>query len=193
MGFSSRFETALSFAARLHAEQARKGSGVPYVSHLLAVAAIAIEHGADEDTAIAALLHDAIEDQGGVATEETIRRMFGPAVAEIVRGCTDADTIPKPPWRERKEAYVAHLVHASAAVRLVAASDKLHNARSVLADCRRVGEQVWARFTGGREGTLWYYRAVADTFTRVGPADLAAELDGVVTEIERLAAAVTDR
>jgi (p)ppGpp synthase/HD superfamily hydrolase len=188
MPYTSRFDTALSFAARLHAGQVRKGTEIPYVSHLLAVASIAIEHGAGEDEAIAALLHDAVEDQGGTATEEVIRRMFGSTVADIVRGCTDADVVPKPPWRERKETYVAHLANANASVRLVSASDKLHNARSILRDYLTIGETVWERFTGGREGTLWYYRALSDAFRDLGPRELAWELEQVVSRLERLAA-----
>jgi len=187
MAYSSRFETALAFAARLHADQVRKGSGIPYISHLLAVAAISIEFGANEDEAIAALLHDAVEDQGGVPTEEMIRRLFGPVVAAIVRGCTDADTIPKPPWRARKEAYIAHLKGASPSVRLVSAADKLHNARTILSDYQRMGESVWELFKGGREGTLWYYRTLANEFRQLGPLPLARELDLVVTELERAA------
>src|SRR5947209_18212527 len=134
-----RFEEALAFAARLHASQTRKGGAVPYVAHLLAVAAIALEHGAGEDAAIAALLHDAVEDQGGAATREEIRRRFGDAVAAVVDGLTDSDS-PDPdrklPWRQRKEAYIAHLPTASADVRLVAVADKLHNARTILAELR---------------------------------------------------------
>src|SRR6266853_1074562 len=137
--FGEKFEAALAWAAALHRTQRRKGSDVPYVSHLLAVAAIAIEHGACEDEAIAALLHDSIEDRseafGGAAKlRAAIREKFGAAVLAIVEGCTDADTIPKPPWKERKEAYLSHLPHASHAVRLVSAADKLYNARSILMD-----------------------------------------------------------
>src|SRR5919202_957739 len=153
MALTRRFEEALTFAARLHSAQVRKGTTVPYVSHLLAVAAVALEHGADEDEAIAALLHDAVEDQGGAATREEIRRRFGDRVAEIVDGCTDAETTPKPPWRERKERYVSHIASAPPSVRLVSAADKLHNARSILADLRTCGEGVWDRFRGGKEGT----------------------------------------
>jgi (p)ppGpp synthase/HD superfamily hydrolase len=192
MAYSSRFETALSFATRLHADQVRKVSNVPYIGHLLGVASIAIEHGASEDEAIAALLHDAIEDQGGKATEEVICRMFGVAVATTVRGCTDADVIPKPPWRERKEAYIAHLAHASPSIRLVSAADKVHNARTILRDYRQLGEDVWQRFKGGRDGTLWYYRSLANIFKELGPAGLAKELDEVVTELEKVTAEATN-
>jgi (p)ppGpp synthase/HD superfamily hydrolase len=183
---SSRFRDALVYAATLHAEQRRKLSGAPYVAHLLGVAAIALEYGANEDEAIAALLHDAIEDQGGAATREEIRRRFGPVVVEIVNACTDADTLPKPPWRQRKEAYVARLRHAPASVRLVSAADKLHNARAILREYRQRGETLWGHFRGGRDGTLWYYRAAVEALKAAGPNPLIEELDRVVSEIERL-------
>jgi (p)ppGpp synthase/HD superfamily hydrolase len=187
MLLTKRFNQALLFAAELHATQVRKASAVPYVAHLLAVTSIVLDYGADEDTAIAALLHDAIEDQGGAPTRKEIRRRFGDRVVAIVDGCTDCDTVPKPPWRGRKEAHIAHLACASPEVRLVALADKLHNARSVLKDDRALGEELWSRFTGGREGTLWYYRAVVEAVRGQEPAELVEELDRVVSEIERLA------
>jgi (p)ppGpp synthase/HD superfamily hydrolase len=186
MQLSSRFETALSFAARLHAEQQRKSTEVPYISHLLSVCGLVLEHGGTEEQAIAALLHDAIEDQGGAATRETILRLFGSEVAAIVEGCTDADTIPKPPWRERKERYLAHLADAPEDVRLISCADKLHNARTILADLRVSGAEVWNRFRGGREGTLWYYRALVTAFTAHGITPLVAEFERAVMEMERL-------
>src|SRR5437764_4348530 len=188
MILTERFEEALAFAARLHKSQLRKGTAIPYVSHLLAVASIALEHGADEDEAIAALLHDAAEDQGGDATRQEIRRRFGERVARIVDGCTDAETTPKPPWRERKERYVAHVAGAPPSVRLVSAADKLHNARSTLADLRASGDAVWGRFKGGKEGTLWYYRSLVEAFRAHGATPLVEELARTVAEIERLAA-----
>jgi GTP pyrophosphokinase len=189
MILSDCFEEALTLAVRLHASQVRKGTAVPYIAHLLAVASLVLEQGADEDEVIAALLHDAVEDQGGEATLEEIRRRFGDRVAEIVDGCTDARTTPKPPWRGRKEAYLAHLSQAPAAVRLVSTADKLHNARTILADYRTLGEALWERFNGGREGTLWYYRSLVEAFRATGPSPLVEELDRVVLEIERLASA----
>jgi GTP pyrophosphokinase len=187
VALTARFEEALAFAARLHAAQLRKGSSVPYVAHLLGVASLALEYGADEDQAIAALLHDAVEDQGGAATREEIRRRFGAEVARIVDDCSDTDVVPKPPWRARKEAYLAHLPTASPGARLVSAADKLHNARSLVADYRRVGEALWSRFSGGKEGTLWYYRALVEVYRATGGLPLLDELDRVVTELERLA------
>jgi GTP pyrophosphokinase len=188
---SKRFEDALRFAARLHATQTRKGSETPYVGHLLAVAAIAIEAGADEDEAIAALLHDAVEDQGGKPTLRRIRRRFGNRVARIVKGCTDTDQIPKPPWCERKRSFIAGLERTSAPVRLVVAADKLHNARAVLADLYAHGDEVWPLFTTGRDGTLWYYRAVTNALLKQGApsgsrfAALLAELDRAVNTLEQ--------
>jgi GTP pyrophosphokinase len=187
MKLSTRFEEALVFATQLHAGQTRKGTTIPYISHLLAVTAIVLEHGGNEDEAIAALLHDSIEDQGGASTREELRRRFGDRVVEIVDGCTDADVMPNPPWRERKEAYIAHISVASAPVRLVSAADKLHNARAVLEDYRIVGETLWKRFNGGKEGTLWYYRAAVDALRKAGMSPLIEELDRVVSEIECLA------
>ena len=186
MPLTSRFEEALTYAVRLHAGQYRKGTKIPYATHLLSVASIALTHGANEDEAIAALLHDAIEDQGGAAAREEIRRRFGDKVVEIVDGCTDAEVIPKPPWRPRKEAYIAHLRKASPAVRLVSASDKLDNARAILADYRVVGESLWKMFHGGRDGTLWYYRELVKAFRDGGSTPLVEELDRVVSELEGL-------
>lgn len=188
---SERFSEALTYATHLHAKQIRKGSGVPYIAHLLGVASIALEYGANEDEAIAALLHDAIEDQGGDATRQEIRRRFGELVTAIVDSCTDADTIPKPPWRKRKEAYIAHISSASLSVLLVSSADKLYNARSILQDYRIVGEEIWQRFTGGKIGTLWYYRALVEAFRQVKITPLVAELERVVVELEQLIAAQT--
>src|SRR5712691_4178501 len=185
---SARFEEALVFATQLHAKQTRKGTSIPYIAHLLAVTILVLEHGANEDEAIAALLHDAIEDQGGAATREDIRRRFGDTVVAIVDGCTDAEVMPKPPWRARKEAYIAHVREAPASVRLVSAADKLHNARTILADYRQLGDSLWQRFNGGKEGTLWYYRSMVNAFRAAGTTPLVEELDRVVSEIERLAA-----
>lgn len=184
---SPRFEEALVYATRLHAQQFRKGTDVPYVAHLLAVAALVLENGGNEDEVIAALLHDAIEDQGGAATREEIRRRFGDTVTAIVDGCTDTDHNPKPPWQQRKEAYVKHLQTASKSVLLVSSADKLHNARTILDDYRLIGDAVWDRFSGGKQGTLWYYRALVDSLKETGASKLIGELERVVTELERLA------
>lgn len=140
MKLSERFTDAMRFAAERHADHVRKGSDIPYVAHLLGVASIALEYGAGEDEAIGALLHDAVED--GKATLSEIRDRFGAAVAAIVAGCSDTDVKPKPDWRPRKEAYVAHIPMASPSVQLVSAADKLHNARDILRDYRDVGEAL---------------------------------------------------
>ncbi len=186
MILSERFTDALTYATKLHANQVRKGSGVPYVAHLLGVASIALEYGANEEEAIAALLHDAVEDQGGAPTREEIRRRFGDTVTAIVDGCTDADTTPKPPWRQRKEAYIAHIPSASPSVLLVSAADKLHNARSILRDYKILGESVWQRFKGGKDGTLWYYRALVEAFRGASSMPIVDELEQVVSELENL-------
>jgi len=182
-----RFSTALGWAASLHRSQKRKGTQIPYLGHLLAVASLAIEHGADEDTAIAALLHDAVEDQGGQPTADRIRELFGDRVCAIVLECTDSFTDPKPPWAPRKEAYVARLASASPEARLVSACDKLHNARAILSDYREIGDSLWDRFSGGRDGTLWYYRAVLDALREHTRSPLLDELGRVVSEIEAAA------
>lgn len=183
---SSRFEQALVFAARLHADQVREGTAIPYVAHLLGVASIALEHGATEEEAIAALLHDAVEKRGGTAALEEIRRQFGDTITEIVRGCSDSLDIPKPPWLERKRTYLAYLRGVSPSVRLVVASDKLHNARAILRDYHVMGETIWRRFSAGRDEVLWYHRSLVDVFRSAGPSPLAEELDRVVSELETL-------
>jgi GTP pyrophosphokinase len=192
--FHPDFERALAFATRLHARQVRKGTDIPYISHLLAVASLVLEYGGGPDEAIAGLLHDAIEDcpkdyPGEVAAlRRDIESEFGHAVLEIVEGCTDTDSVRKPPWRERKERYIAHVREASASVHLVSCADKLHNSRSIVADLRVHGDALFARFKGGREGTLWYYTALATVFTELGPRELAAELQRTVNTMNTLAA-----
>jgi (p)ppGpp synthase/HD superfamily hydrolase len=150
LAYGEKFGEALCYAARVHRHQRRKGTQVPYVTHLLAVAAIVGENGGTEDEVVAALLHDAPEDQGGEARLEDIRKRFGEEVAGIVAGNTDTFEDPKPPWRQRKESYVARIAHEPESVRLVSAADKLHNARSILADLRSSGDELWQRFNGGK-------------------------------------------
>jgi (p)ppGpp synthase/HD superfamily hydrolase len=186
---TARFEEALQYAARLHAKQLRKGSNIPYVSHLLAVTAIVLEDGGSEDEAIAALLHDAIEDQGGDPTRQEICRRFGEKVVAMVNGCTDAEVIPKPPWLERKKKHLEHLRKAPSEVIRISAADKLHNARAVLSDFRQHGHTIWARFKGGKEGSLWHYRRLVEVFREAGPSVIVEELGRVVAELERLAGA----
>jgi (p)ppGpp synthase/HD superfamily hydrolase len=195
---TTAFEKALQYTLIIHAGQKRKGTDIPYFAHLLSCAALALDNGANEVEAIAALLHDAGEDAGGEGRIRDIRSRFGNDVADIVDGCTDAYVIPKPPWRQRKEAYIVHLPKASKSVRLVSAVDKLHNARAILSDYRKIGEELWSRFKGGKEGTLWYYRSLVGAFNEACENDLEAkdckvadmkalvdELDRVVSEIEK--------
>ena len=183
-----RFQEALRYATALHATQVRKGTKIPYVSHLLSACALVLENGGSEDEAIAALLHDAVEDQGGAPILAEIERRFGAPVAAIVKGCTDSDVLgEKPPWRPRKEAYIAHLREAPLPVQRVSAADKLHNARSIVADLQRSGPALFSRFTGGREGTLWYYETLSGVFAQSGIGFLAEELQRTVAEMKRLA------
>lgn len=201
---SDRFNQALIYAHTLHREQPRKGKDIPYIGHLLGVASLVLEAGGDEDMAIAALLHDAVEDQGGQPRLDEIKKMFGDRVAHIVWGCTDsdeADPDKKAPWCERKQKYVAHVEHqADPQVRLVSAADKVHNSRAVLLDHYELGDAVFDRFSKGKQGTLWYYRALVDAFRAaeardLHPDDAAAkgrkrlieELNRVVTELENRA------
>ena len=164
MRLSSRYDDALVFAHSLHRDQVRKGTSIPYIAHLLSVSAMVIENGGSEDQAIAALMHDAAEDQGGHATLEEVRRRFGDAVAEIVADCTDAWTEPKPDWRSRKVAYLAKLPHKPATSLLVSLADKTHNAEAILYDYRELGDDLWERFNGGAEGTRWYYGELVRVF-----------------------------
>jgi len=179
-----RFNEALELAFHLHQDQYRKGTGIPYIAHLLGVTALVLEAGGDEDQAIAALLHDAAEDQGGKETLDEIQRHFGDRVAEIVDGCTDTYETPKPSWLRRKEDYLEHLRTASPDIRRVALADKLHNARSILSDLRSSNENVWLRFNGGKDGTLWYYRSLVKIFQEIDGSPMVDELSRVVEEIE---------
>ena len=190
---STRFTMALSVATELHVYQERKGKKEPYVAHLLAVTSLVLENGGTEDEAIAALLHDTLEDQGhrfaggADALRNYIKDRFGERVLEIVEACTDADIQPKPPWKARKAAYLQQLAAADASVLLVSCADKVHNGRSIYQDYQQLGEALWSRFRGGKEGTLWYYQALVDTYAQnpaVPPLLLA--------ELKRLVAKITD-
>lgn len=165
----------------------RKETRIPYIAHILGVTPIALEYGATETEAIGALLHDAVEDCGGARRLRDIERRFGKAVATIVDGCTDTDQMPKPPWLARKQAYIAHLRHAPVSTQIVSAADKLHNVRAILMDCRALGDKLWSRFDGGKEGTLWYYAALLGAFRhskRLAP--LLAEIDRTLTALEAI-------
>ena len=184
----NRLAEAVGFALEAHAQQMRKGTDTPYVSHLMGVASLVLEHGGDEEQAMAAMLHDAVEDVGA-HLEPVIRERFGARVANIVLGCTDADTLPKPHWRERKEAYIRHLEHAGTDVLLVSCADKVHNARAICTDVRTHGLKVFGRFKAGQDGTIWYYGTLADAFRRLLPGALSDELQHAVATMERLGAA----
>jgi len=181
-----RFEQALLFATRKHAGQLRKGTPAPYISHLIAVAGLVLEAGGDEDLAIAALLHDVVEDCGGKPMLKEVRRRFGKRVAKVVDGCTDTYETPKPAWKKRKKDYIRHLRTANADVRLVSAADKVHNLRHILTDYREDGEKIWERFNGKREGTVWYYRALLNQFRRHKPNRVVNQLSRLVKELEIL-------
>lgn len=178
-----RLAKAVTYALNIHAAQTRKGAETPYIGHLLGVASLVLEHGGDEEQAMAGALHDAIEDCG-VEQETIIAARFGGRVAAIVRGCTDADTTPKPPWRARKEAYIAHLEEASEDVLLVSCADKLYNARAIFTDLQTHGLAVFDRFTAGQKGTLWYYATLATVFSRRLPGALSRELTETVGRIQ---------
>jgi len=190
MKISEKFEEALVYATQAHGNQMRKKTGIPFVAHILGVTAIALEYGASETEAISALLHDTVEDCGGADRLRDIREKFGDDVAGIVDGCTDTYETPKPPWLKRKRAYIEHLKDSDSSTRLVSASDKLHNTRAILAELRRHGTDVFDRFGGKKDGTLWYYRTLVTAFREHGNhTDLIGELDRVVTEIEKLTGA----
>jgi (p)ppGpp synthase/HD superfamily hydrolase len=179
-----RFLRAFVFAAEKHKRQTRKASTIPYIAHLMGVTSLVLEAGGGEDLAIAALLHDVVEDCGGAPMLKEVRRRFGQRVAKVVDGCTDADSDPKPPWRERKEDYLRHLKTVDADTLLVSAADKLNNIRSILSDYRSVGESVWSRFNGGRDGTLWYYRTLLEIFLRHKRNRITLDFELAVSELE---------
>jgi len=181
----SRLQRAFRYAANKHEGQTRKQTAVPYLSHLMAVTALVLEAGGDEDMAIAALLHDVVEDCGGMPRLREIQRMFGKRVARIVEGCTDSFVNPRLEWKIRKGDYLKRLTHKDDETRLVSACDKLHNVRTVISDYRKDGESIWKRFNGGREGTLWYYRALSDEFQRRKANRTTRELAIVVADLER--------
>lgn len=180
---TERFESALVYATRLHANQTRKISGVPYISHLLSVTALVLEAGGTQEEAIAALLHDAVEDQGGKPIRDDIRQLFGETVLAIIDGCTEWDTPPKPPWQERKQSYVNNLRSASPSVRLVSLADKLHNSRSLLADWQQYGDVIWTNFSAGREKTLWFYQSLVQVYQQTGSDWMTQEIERVVNQL----------
>jgi GTP pyrophosphokinase len=182
---SERFVEAVRYAMEAHKEQPRKGTEIPYISHLIAVASFVIDDGGDEDAAIAALLHDAPEDQGGRERLEDIRKRFGDKVAHIVEACTDSWTQPKEPWIERKRAYVEHAKTLDRETLRVSAADKVHNAYCILRDYRSVGDQVWTRFKASPDDILDYYDGLVRAYHKAGGGHLVDELERVVRGIKR--------
>ncbi|MGV0834040.1 HD domain-containing protein [Mycolicibacterium thermoresistibile] len=181
-----KFDQALLYAADLHREQARKGGGIPYLGHLLSVAGLVIEANGSETQAIAALLHDAAEDQGGIATLNQIRARFGDDVADIVDECSDTFETPKPPWRQRKQDYLDRLGTVSDDTILVSLADKLDNARSTLRDLRRHGAALWQRFSvHDPQLHLWYYRSLHEVYRRRNQTWLVDELGRVLDDLEK--------
>lgn len=190
--YSARLDQALRYAASLHSTQVRKSTKIPYLSHLLVVCALVLEDGGDEDLAIAALLHDAVEDQGGVATLNEIRQGFGSRVADCVEACTDSWEFPKPPWRQRKEQFLARLTQASEDALTVAAADKLHNVRSTLEDHRAIGSNVWDRFNTGPADFFWYHREVLGILQRRLPSSRSVQqLQAALDDLSELHAAAS--
>lgn len=182
---TEEFAEALTYAAELHRTQTRKGGNIPYVGHLLSVASLVIEAGGSQTQAIAALLHDAAEDQGGQETLNEIGRKFGPEVADIVAQCSDTFDEPKPPWQERKQRYVDHLGEASEDTILVSLADKLDNARAILRDYRDHGDELWQRFSvHDPDKHLWYYRSLLAVYKQRNSTWLVAELGRVLDELE---------
>jgi (p)ppGpp synthase/HD superfamily hydrolase len=188
MILTERFERALVFAARKHAGQTRKGSDVPYITHPVAVALLVHAHGGSEDQVVAALLHDTVEDCGGLPVLEEVRDVFGTTVAQIVEVMTDSVDREREPWRARKQRALDTLSAASATARLVAVCDKLHNVRSILADYETEGAKIWVRFNGGKEGSLWYYRTLLQVLGRPPVLPAFAELERAILRLEALAA-----
>ena len=190
---TKRFDHAVKFARKAHKNQVRKGTQIPYISHLLGVTSIVLEMGGNEDEAIAALLHDVVEDCGGQPMLARVREEFGDDVARIVWANSDTDEKPKPPWRARKQAYLDSLPQKQRDELLISLADKLHNARATLLDYRRIGDEIWPRFKEGRDGQLWYYDELVRHFTAraddLGPS-CAAKLDDFVRTIDELSADV---
>jgi (p)ppGpp synthase/HD superfamily hydrolase len=185
---TERFDRALLYACQVHGGHTRKQTTIPYVAHLLAVASLVLEDGGDEDQAIAAPLHDAPEDQGGRGRLADIEARFGERVTAIVEACSDTFERPKPAFIPRKRAHLRRLRSVDAAVLRVSAADKLNNARAILADLRRLGDALFARFNGGKSGTLWYYACVTNVLRERLPGALTDELERVVRDIRQLAA-----
>lgn len=173
--YSPRLDDAVSFALDAFRTRVRKGTRIPYATHLLQVMVTVAEHGGDEDQCIAAILHDWLEDIEG-AQESVLSARYGARVARLVVALSDSTRHPKPPWRARKEQYLVHLRAAPEEVKLISAADKLHNCQCIRRDLASVGPEVWERFSAAREGTLWYYEAAADALADGWPHPLSRRL-----------------
>ena len=180
---TTKFEQALIYATQLHANQTRKVDKIPYISHLMSVSALILEAGGSEDEAIAGLLHDAVEDQGGKATREEIRQKFGETVVEIVDGCTETDITPKPPWKQRKIDYIDNIRNGSDSVKLVSLADKLHNARSLLIGYQNQGDKLWDYFSGSKEDKLWFYGELLEIYQQGNINFMTVELERILQEL----------
>jgi (p)ppGpp synthase/HD superfamily hydrolase len=183
---SPKFEEALVFAVRLHSNQKRKVSNTPFVLHLLNVCAIILEDGGTEDEAIAGLLHDAVEDQGGLETLENIKSNFGEVIAQIVMECSETHLTPKPPWEERKVNSIAKMKNVSGSAIRVILADKIHNVQSIIREYQKYGKPIWDSFKGGREGTIWYYKEVLAVLASRTESHLITELKLTVEHLEKL-------
>lgn len=181
----SRLDEAVKYAREVHATQTRKGSGTPYLGHLIGVASIVLDDGGSEDEAIGALLHDAAEDQGGRGRLAAIRARFGDAVARIVEDCTDSWDTPKAPWAERKRAYVRHARTLPPPSLRVSAADKVHNTYTLLRDLRNEGETVWSRYGATADDVMAYYEGLVRAYRQAGGGRLVDELDRIVRGIRR--------
>ena len=185
MAYSERVKEAFELAFELHRDQTRKSTTTPYITHLMSVAGLVGEFGGSENQVIGALLHDAVEDQGGPAALALVRSRFGDEVAGFVAACSDTDVSPKPPWLERKKAFLREVASAAPDVKLIVAADKLHNVRSILADFRCIGDDVWARFNGGRDGSLWYHAEIVRSLAQDWPHPIVTELAHAVDTLHR--------
>ena len=184
---SARMTDAFEYARLLHDGQLRKGTQTPYISHLMSVSSLVLDSGGSEDEAISALLHDAVEDCGGLPVLEKIRQKFGDEIADIVKGCSEPEIQPRPPWKDRKKAYISQIASESDSVKRVACADKLHNLRSILTDYHSVGDRVWDRFHADKEGTLWFYQSMLETLRTFGDGmAIFVELEKRVTDLGKI-------
>jgi (p)ppGpp synthase/HD superfamily hydrolase len=186
---SARFACAFTLAVELHGDHVRKGTGVPYLTHLMAVSSLVGEYGGDEDLMIAALLHDALEDRPDRITLSQINARFGWRVGRVVEGCSDCQSFPKPPWEQRKRAYLARLPGESGDVKLVSAADKLHNASALLRDARLMGDAHWSRFNASKDRQCWYLRSCVTALSDGWWNEIVARLDETVASLESLCCA----